>query len=74
MVALQRKCIVWICNCEGKPVKRGDPLARLDDFEERAQLTELEARRKRLVLDAERIRRLVARSAATQTSLDQLIT
>ena len=74
VVALQRKRIVWICNCEGKPVKRGDPLARLDDFEERAQLTELEARRKRLALDAERIRRLVARSAATQTSLDQLIT
>lgn len=74
VVALQRKRIVWMCNCEGKPVKKGDPLARLDDFEERAQLVELEARRKRLALDAERIRGLVARAAATQTSLDQLVT
>lgn len=74
VVALQRKRIVWMCNCEGKPVKSGDVLARLDDFEERALLAELNARRKRISLDAERIRKLVARAAATQTSLEQLLT
>lgn len=74
VVALQRKRIVWLCDCEGKPVKKGDPLVRLDDFEERALLTELEARRKRIALDIERVRQLVSRAAATQTSLDQLIT
>lgn len=74
VVALQRKRIVWICDCEGKPVSMGDPLVRLDNFEERALLSEFEARRNRIALDIERITKLVARNAATQTSLDQLIT
>ncbi|MGE3245475.1 MAG: efflux RND transporter periplasmic adaptor subunit [Beijerinckiaceae bacterium] len=74
VVSLQRKRIVWVCDCEGKPVKQGDILVRLDDFEERAALTELEARRKRISLDIGRVGRLVARSAATQTSLEQLQT
>ena len=74
VVALQRKRIVWMCNCEGKAVKKGEVLARLDSFEERALLTELLARRKRLSLDADRIRKLVARAVSPQTSLDQLLT
>lgn len=74
VIALSRKRIEWICDCEGKPVSKGDVLVRLDDSEERALLGELEARRRRIALDVERIRGLVARAAATQTSLDQTIT
>lgn len=74
VVALSRKRITKLCDCEGKPVKAGDQLGQLDDVEERSTLRELEARRARLESDVERIRGLVARAAATQTSLDQLVT
>ncbi len=74
VVALQRKRILALCDCEGRVVKAGDVLGQLDDGQERALLSELEARRKRLLGDVERTRGLVARNAATQTSLDQLIT
>jgi multidrug efflux pump subunit AcrA (membrane-fusion protein) len=47
VAALQRKRIVEICRCEGRAVKMGDVLVRLDDDEERAGLTELEARLQR---------------------------
>ncbi len=74
VIALQRKRITALCDCEGKPVKKGDVLGQLDDNEERAQLRELDARRTRLQGDVERTRGLVARSFATQTGLDQLVT
>ncbi len=74
VVAIQRKRIVELCDCEGQPVKKGDALGRLDDGEERAVLRELEARRARLNADVERTRNLVARAAAAQTTLDQLAT
>lgn len=74
VVALSRKRITKLCDCEGKPVKAGDVLGQLDDVEERSTLRELEARRARLESDVERTRGLVARAAATQTALDQLVT
>lgn len=74
VVALSRKRITQLCDCEGKPVKAGDKLGQLDDVEERSTLRELEARRVRLESDVERTRGLVARAAATQTALDQLVT
>lgn len=74
VVAVQRKRITFICDCEGKAVKKGDVLVQLDDAEERAQLVELESRRSRIGKDIERVRSLVVRNAATQTSLEQLIT
>ncbi len=74
VVALSRKRITKLCDCEGKPVKAGDVLGQLDDMEERSTLRELEARRARLESDVERTRGLVARAAATQTALDQLVT
>ena len=74
VVALSRKRITKLCDCEGKPVKAGDQLGQLDDVEERSTLRELEARRARLESDVERTRGLVARAAATQTALDQLVT
>ncbi|MDB5571969.1 MAG: transporter [Hyphomicrobiales bacterium] len=74
VISLARKRIVELCDCEGKPVKTGDVLARLDDYEERASLAELEARRERISGDVERIRGLVTRNAAPQTQLDQNVT
>jgi membrane fusion protein (multidrug efflux system) len=74
VIALQRKRIVALCDCEGKQVHKGDALGQLDDGEERALLRELDARRARLAGDVERTRGLVARAAATQTALDQLVT
>ena len=72
VVSLQRKRIVELCDCEGKRVKAGDVLARLDDSQERAALAELEARRARIAADMKRIEGLVARAAAPQTQLDQI--
>ncbi len=74
VISLARKRIVELCDCEGKAVKTGDVLARLDDYEERANLSELEARRERIASDVERIRGLVSRNAAPQTQLDQNVT
>ncbi len=74
VIAYQRRRIVDICDCEGKTVKAGDMLARLDDAEARANLAELEARRQMLANDVERISGLVRLNAATRTSLDQAST
>jgi membrane fusion protein, multidrug efflux system len=74
VIAYQRKRIVDICDCEGKPVKAGDVLARLDDAEARANLAELEARRALLANDVERIAGLYKLNSATRTSLDQATT
>jgi membrane fusion protein, multidrug efflux system len=53
--------IVDQCQCEGRRVKRGDVLARLDDVAQRARLAELEARAGFLQQDAERYRQLLAK-------------
>lgn len=74
VTALQRKRIDEICKCEGQEVKKGDVLARLDDVEERAVLTELEARLVRMKSDVERITTLVQRNIAPRTSLDEKLT
>jgi membrane fusion protein (multidrug efflux system) len=71
VVTLTRKRIVDVCYCEGRPVKAGDVLVRLDDSQEQALLAELEARRKRLQSDVERITGLVGRNIAPQTQLEQ---
>lgn len=74
VIAYQRKRIVDICDCEGKPVKKGDVLARLDDTEERANLAELEARRALLKNDVDRVSGLYKLNAATKNALDQATT
>lgn len=74
VIAYQRKRIVDICDCEGKTVKAGDMLARLDDTEEKANLAELEARRALLKNDVDRVSGLYKLNAATKTALDQAIT
>ncbi len=74
VIALTRKRIVEMCRCEGKAVKAGDVLARLDDSQEQSLLAELEARRKRLQSDVDRITGLVQRNIAPQTQLEQTVT
>lgn len=74
VTALQRKRITEICKCEGQTVKKGDVLARLDDIEENAALTEFEARLKRLKDDAARMTTLVQRDITTRTALDEKLT
>lgn len=71
VVALQRKRIIEMCTCEGQPVKKGDTLAKLDDLEERAVLTELQARRDTVADEVQRYTTLVERNAITRTALDE---
>lgn len=72
--SLQRKRIVEHCNCEGKDVKRGDVLARLEDGAERASLRELEARRDRIQEEAQRLEGLVERNATSRVTYDEKLT
>jgi len=74
VTAMQRKRIVEICSCEGQAVAAGDVLARLDDREERAVLTELEARLERLREDADRLDTLVQRNSVSRVTLDKKLT
>ncbi len=74
VTALSRKRIVEICKCEGKVVKKGDVLARLDDAEEAAVMTELQARLARLKDDAERLTTLVQRNITPKRDLDEKLT
>lgn len=71
---LQRERIVWICDCEGQRVKKGDILARLDDREEVATLAEMEARRARLEGDVARAQSLLEKKVTTQTAYEQVLT
>lgn len=71
VVALQRKRIVEICKCEGRIVKKGQSLAKLDDAEEQAVLAEMHARRDTVADEVERTAKLVARNVAARTSLDE---
>ncbi len=74
IVALQRKRVVELCSCEGEPVKKGDVLARLDDAEEQAVLTEIEARLERLRADADRLARLVESNVTSRINYDEALT
>lgn len=71
VVALQRKRIVEMCRCEGDRVKKGDVLARLDDVQEQALLTEMQARRDTIADEVERYQQLVDRNAISRTALDE---
>jgi len=71
VVPFTRKRVVDLCLCEGRTVKKGEPLAKLDDGEEKAQLAELNATRERRQRDLDRAQGLAARAAGTQVSVDQ---
>jgi len=68
VASIIRDRIVEICDCEGKAVKKGDLLARLDDREVRAQLTELKAREEFARRELSRVTELIGRGSATTQS------
>lgn len=65
VASIVRDRIVEICDCEGKPVQKGDVLVRLDDREMRAQLTELKAREEFSRRELSRVTELIGRGSAT---------
>jgi RND family efflux transporter MFP subunit len=65
VASLIRDRIVEVCDCEGRAVKKGDVLARLDDREVQAQLQELRAREDFAKREMSRVTELIARGAAT---------
>lgn len=71
VTSLVRERIVEQCNCEAETVKQGDVLARLDDTEAKAALSDLEARAKLARENLSRLTILVEKNAASQQALDQ---
>jgi RND family efflux transporter MFP subunit len=71
VTSLIRDRIVYICDCEGRQIVKGDVLARLDDREVKAQLEELRAREEFLKREASRVTELVGRGAATTQALER---
>jgi RND family efflux transporter MFP subunit len=65
VASIVRDRIIEICDCEGKAVRKGDVLARLDDREARAQLTELKAREEFAQRELSRVTELIGRGSAT---------
>lgn len=57
--------IASLCNCEGKAVRAGELLARLDDREARAEIAELDAREKFFASQVARYRRLLERGVSS---------
>jgi RND family efflux transporter MFP subunit len=66
-----RERLVQHCHCEGKPVKKGDLLASLDDDEAKAQLRELESRADYARRHLERVSELSRRNVTTTDALDR---
>lgn len=71
VTSLVRERITEVCNCEGSRVTKGDVLARLDDTEARAGVTELKARHKLAVDERDRVEVLVERNVTNLTALDR---
>ncbi len=71
VTSLVRDRIVEICDCEGREVKKGDVLVRLDDREARAQLGDLRAREEFLRRELSRVTELSARGSATTQALER---
>jgi RND family efflux transporter MFP subunit len=71
VASLIRDRIVDLCDCEGKPVAKGDVLARLDDREVQAQLKELKAREEFLKREMSRVSELIARGASTTQAFER---
>src|SRR6185503_7355420 len=71
VASIIRDRIIEICDCEGKLVKKGDVLARLDDREVRAQLTELKAREDFSKRELSRVTELIGRGSATTQAYER---
>jgi RND family efflux transporter MFP subunit len=74
VASLLRDRIVEVCGCEGKAVRQGDMLVRLDDREARAQLLELRAREDFAKRELARVSELSARGAATTQAYERAST
>jgi RND family efflux transporter MFP subunit len=66
--------IVERCRCEGKEVKAGEVLARLDDKEAQATLNELKAREVFARREVERQSELIARNVTTVQAHERALT
>lgn len=66
-----RDRIIEICDCEGKPVAKGDVLVRLDDREVQAQMKELRAREEFAKREMSRVSNLVAHGSATTQAFER---
>ena len=71
VTSLVRERIVEQCNCEAEKVEQGAVLAKLDDSEAKAALSDLEARARLARENLSRLTTLVERNAASQQALDQ---
>ena len=65
--------IVERCRCEGQPVKTGDRLARLDDSEAQAALTELLARERFARAELQRQSQLIERGITSAQAHERAI-
>jgi RND family efflux transporter MFP subunit len=74
VASLIRDRIVDLCNCEGKPVAKGDVLARLDDREPKAQLQELKAREEFAKREMARVTDLLGRGVASTQAFERIST
>ena len=71
VASLVRERILDLCDCEGKPVKKGDLLAKLDDNEVRGQLQELRAREDFVKREVARVTELISRGATTTQAYER---
>lgn len=71
MASLVRERIVEHCACEGREVKAGAMLVRLDDREVRANLAEQQARLALAQRELERVSALLQRGVSTQQAYDK---
>ena len=65
--------IASLCDCEGKAVRAGELLARLDDREARAEIAELDAREKFFASEVARFSRLLERRATSSRAYERAI-
>lgn len=71
VIAPVRARIESHCRCEGKQVKRGDILARLDEKGPRAELAQLEARKNFLAAEIARQTDLVTRGMTSRQAFER---
>lgn len=71
VLPLLRARIVDHCNCEGKVVRKGDVLAKLDDTAAQAELRQVNAKRDFAASEVNRTMDLISRGATTRLTLER---
>jgi RND family efflux transporter MFP subunit len=74
VASVLRERIVEVCRCEGRAVRKGDILVRLDDKEQRAQLLELKAREEFAQREVSRQTELISRGSSTTQAHERVST